>query len=97
MLLLLVALLPLGCGESSTEVISLPAPQLTAIGLDGEQTSIPADSLYEPTTGQPTVRSVLVIDRHSNRKAFIDVDQLPPESQVDARYILLTRSPETGE
>ncbi len=79
-----------GCGKNEPDVISIPDPYVTVIGLDGEKRSIQSAELYDPQTGRPAVQSVLAIDRESNRREFVDLDQLSAEAQMDARYILVT-------
>ena len=87
----LSAILAIGCGKKvETDVISIPDPQVTVITLEGDQRSVPASDLYDPKTGQPAGRSVMVIDRQSNRSVFVDLDQLSDQSQMDSRYILMT-------
>lgn len=90
---LFVAAIAAGCGESETEVVSIPDPHVSVIGLDGEKRSIPSRELYDPDTGEPAVESVLVIDRESNRQIYLKIDQLSAESQANARYILVTEDP----
>ena len=91
-LLSLTTIFLVGCGQPEPEVVFIPAPHVTVIGLDGEKKTIPSAELYDPSTGEPTVESVLVIDRATNRKVFVGVDRLGTESQADARYILVPES-----
>lgn len=94
---LLAAVIAGGCGKTKTDVVSIPEPHVTVIGLDGEKKLVPSGELYDPATGNPAVQSVLVIDRKSNRQVFVEVDQLSAESQVDARYILVTAPLDASE
>lgn len=88
-LLFLFAFL-LGCGSDDAQSITVVDTRVTVIGLDGEKRLIASHELYDHKTGQPAVKSVLVIDRQSNRQVFIDLDQLSAESPAAARYILMT-------
>ena len=86
----------IGCGRSAPEVETLPERRATVINDNGDKESIPVSDLYDSETGQPAAQSVLVIDRKTNRKIFIGVDQLLTEAQAHARYILSTESAEAS-
>lgn len=90
--LLCMAVVVIGCGSPETEPVLIPEPHVTVIGLDGKEKSIPAAELYDSETGEPLVRSVLVFNRDTNKQAFVQVEQLPAESQANARFILITDS-----
>jgi hypothetical protein len=90
LLILFLLAFVLGCGSNDTQAITIVDSRVTAIGLDGEKRSISTAELFDHKTGRPAVKSVLVLDRQSNRQVFIDLDQLPAESPAGARYILVT-------
>lgn len=87
-----LAVLATGCGGQKSGIVSIPDSQLQVVGLDGAKKAIPSSELFDAETGEPTVKSVLVIDRNTNRQMYLPVDQLPAEAQANARYILVTEN-----
>lgn len=92
LLLLLIPALAVGCGEPEGEVTFIPDPLVSVIDLSGEKKKIPSAELYD-STGQPTVDSVLVIDRARNQQLYVKMDQLSTDSQAASHYMLVTESP----
>lgn len=91
--LFLVTALAVGCGEPADEIVIVPDSYVSVIGLDGQKSTIPSAELYDHGTGQPTVDSVLAIDRVTNQQVYVKMDQLSSESPVNARYLLMTQDP----
>ncbi len=87
--LLLLALV-LGCGSGDTQPIEVVDAQVTVIDLAGKQRTIPVGELYDAKTGEPAVKSILVLDRRTQQQLFVQPDQLSPVTQMDSRYILVT-------
>ena len=75
---------------------TLPERHATVINDNGDKESIPVSELYDSETGQAVAQSVLVVDRKTNRKIFMEIDQLVAETQAHARYILSTESVEAS-
>jgi hypothetical protein len=80
----------LGCGSGDAQPIEVVDSQLMVIDLADEKRTIPAGELYDSKTGQPAVKSVLVLDRRTKQQLFIELDQLSPQTQMDSHYILVT-------
>lgn len=93
LLLLMVTALVAGCGEPEEDVIFIPDPLVSVIDFTGAKKKIPSGELYDSSTGQPTVDSVLVIDRATNRQVYVKMDQLSAGAQADAHHILVTEAP----
>jgi hypothetical protein len=82
--------LVLGCGSGDAQPIEVIDSQVTVIDLAGEKKTVPVGELYDHKTGQPAVKSVLVMDRRTRQQLFVELDQLSPETQMDSHYILVT-------
>ena len=87
--LFLLALV-LGCGSGDTQPIEVVDAQVTVIDLAGEQRTIPVGELYDAKTGEPAVKSILVLDRRTKQQLFVQPDQLLPVTPMDSHYILIT-------
>jgi hypothetical protein len=82
--------LMLGCGSGDAQPIEVIDSQVTVIDLTGEKRTIPAGELFNHKTGQPAVKSVLVIDKRTKQQSFVELDQLSPQTQMDSHYSLVT-------
>ncbi len=87
----LLGLLSIGCSEPH-ESPQLVEQTVTVMTFEGEEKVVSLTELYDAKSGEPVFRSVLAIDRHRNRKAFVPFDELGSESQANARYVPVTSS-----
>ena len=80
-----------GCGGDD-----LPQPErvdslITIIDDSGTEREIPTSSLIDEETGKPSAKQILVVDRQSNQKIFLDVSQWQEQSPSQMRYVPVTR------
>ncbi|MBI2481280.1 MAG: hypothetical protein HYV60_22360 [Planctomycetia bacterium] len=91
-LLGLFGLWTIGCSEppGSSQIVE---QTVTVMTFEGQEKVVSLTELYDAKSGEPAFRSVLAIDRHRNRKAFVPLVELGSESQANARYLPVTSSP----
>lgn len=92
----LIAMLVIGCGKPPEDA-PVVEQTVTVTNAKGEEQVVPLDELYDADSGAPAFESVLVIDRQRNRKTFVSPDELKGQTPANARYVLVTSSPETVE
>lgn len=90
----LLALLTIGCSKPADDS-QVVEQTVTVTTSSGDEKVVPLADLYDQTSGAPAFETVLVVDRQRNRKVFVSPDELKGQTQVNARYVLVTSSPET--
>ena len=90
--LLLIFTLPLaiGCGSVQEPDHRQLESMITVIDHNGQETQIPASSLIDPDTGEPTVQKVLVIDRQAKKRGFVEAAELQSQPPSAPRYFPVT-------
>ncbi|MGM0489188.1 MAG: hypothetical protein ACQESR_20810 [Planctomycetota bacterium] len=75
-----------GCGEPEEPVTMFHDNYLNVIDHEGQQEAVPADEIVDQETGEPRVQSVWVIDRRTNEKTWISVEELVNAPPSMSRY-----------
>ena len=84
-------LFAIGCGGEE-----LPQPEqidsyITVIDDSGTEREILSSALIDKETGKPSAKQILVVDRQTNRKQFLDVSQWQEQSPSQMRYVPVTK------
>ena len=91
-LICLLGLLSIGCRQPP-ENSQIVEQTVTVMTFEGQEKVVSLSELYDTESGKPAFESVLAMDRHRNRKAFVSLKELGGESQANARYLPVTSSP----
>ncbi len=79
-----------GCsGEESPQPVQV-VTWMTVIDDSGTEREVPSSSFMDEAGGQPTVKQILVVDRQSNKRLFLDVSRWRQQSPSQMRFVPVT-------
>jgi len=77
----------IGCGKDDVPQPERMESFITIIDESGTEREIPSSTLIDKESGKPAAKQILVVDRQSNRKKFMDVSQWQEQSPSQMRYV----------